>query len=261
MDHPQKNQSAQTTRGQNEGSRRHEEETSIRRLHAWVIRTDPLDDANWISWRKSMNRILTMCGLEGYVKGEIRRPDPTTDPNGANNWAFNDNYAKDLIRKNRWSTLVDDVLTPTKCGDLVAVHDPMDYHTMISYFRCLFHTTANDGDDIFEHLTKLKLYWDRINLGDFGFKISELYFKVIIANSLPPSWDDFIEPYVQIFIHDDPEKVVRSPELIGILRAEYVRREDRKREVMQQASLKAKSMVRTARAFSCKLVHASKCTP
>lgn len=52
-----------------------------------------------------------------------------------------------------------------------------------------------------------------------------------------PSWDDFIQPYVQRFVHDDPKKVVRSPELIGILRAESVRRKDRK-QVMQQTSLK-----------------------
>lgn len=208
-----------------------------------------------------MNHILTVCGLTEYVKGEIWRPDPTIDSNGANNWAFNDNYAKNLIKNNIGPSQMVHIGQCTTAHevwrDLVAVHDPKDYHTMISYFRCLFHTTANDGDDILEHLTKLKLYWDRINLGDFGIKISEAHFRVIIAKSLPPSWDDFIDPYVQSFVHDDPKKVVRSQELIGILRAEYVRREDRKR----QMSLKAKSMVRTPKAFSCKSVHASKCTP
>jgi hypothetical protein len=47
-----------------------------------------------------MNHILRTCGLKGYVKGEIQRPDPTIDSNGANNWAFNDNYAKDVIGNN-----------------------------------------------------------------------------------------------------------------------------------------------------------------
>jgi hypothetical protein len=260
MDHTQQNQSAQTSRGQNDGPRRFEE-ASIRRLYARIIRTDPLDDADWISWHSRMNHILMVCGLTGYVEGETLRPDPAIDSNGADNWACNDNYAKNLIKSNIGPSQMVHISQCTTAHEmwrsLVAVHDPKDHHTMISYFRCLFHTTANDGDDIVEHLTKLKLYWDRINLGDFGLKISEVDFKVIIANSLPPSWDDFIEPYIQRFIHDDPKKGIRSQELIGILRAEYDRREDRKR----QMSLKAKSMVRTPILFTCKLVHTSKCTP
>lgn len=137
-------------------------------IDARIIRTDPLDDANWDSWRTRMDHILTMCGLKGYVKGEIRRPDPTIDSNGANIWAFKDNYAKNLITSNIGPSQMVHISQCTTAHEiwknLVTVHDPKDRQTMISYFRGLFHTTAHE-DDILEHLTKLKLYWDRINLG------------------------------------------------------------------------------------------------
>jgi hypothetical protein len=67
-------------------------------------------------------------------------------------------------------------------------------------------------------------------MGDYGFKITDPLFTMIIFSSLPTSWDAFIERYIQSF-DDDSKKVISSLELIGILRAEYDRREDRKREV------------------------------
>ena len=260
MDQTPQNQSAQTV-----PRRPRRVETSIARLRAKVIRTNPLDDANWTHWRMKMTPILTMCGVKGYVEGQIQCPDPTVDPDGANNWAFNDNYAKHLIGMNIGPTQVVHV---SRCAtahemwrNLKDVHQPMDSRTIMSYLRGLRYTTADDGDDIFEHLNKLKTYWDRINSGDFKFEIiSELHFKVIIANSLPLSWDAFIEPYVERFVDDGPKKAIRSQELIGILRAEYVRREERRREVTQQTSLKAKSTVRTPKpSLTNQVTHLNTC--
>ena len=73
-------------------------------------------------------------------------------------------------------------------GSLVAVHESKGHQTTISYMRNLFRTTTEEGDDISDHLNKLKQYWEKLNLlGDNNFKISDLLFKIIISSLLPPS--------------------------------------------------------------------------
>jgi gag-polypeptide of LTR copia-type len=241
----------------NEGSRYFE--GNIGRIHGKIIEIpDPLDYGKWIFWQARMTHMLRMCGVDEYVDGQIQCPDPTIDPEGAENWAFNDDYAKRLIRKN---ILYTQTVHVSRCvtahemwRNLKAVHQPNDYHTMISHVRGLIRTAANEGDDICEHLTKLQLHYNYINMGDYDFEITDPLFTMIIFSSLPPSWDDFTERYVQRF--DDPKTVISSLELIGIFRAEYDRREDRKREVNN-----AKRMVRSPKVFARKSVRATKYMP
>ena len=56
-----------------------------------ITRTeDRLDDTNWTVWRHRLTLMLQICGVQGYVTGAVKRPDPVQDPEGANNWDFND---------------------------------------------------------------------------------------------------------------------------------------------------------------------------
>jgi len=53
---------------------------------------------------------------------------------------------------------------------------------------------------------------------------------MIIASSLPPSWDTFTEPYVGRHVgvvKQDPKKLTSSQEFIRILKEEYTKRKDR----------------------------------
>jgi len=99
-------------------------------------------------------------------------------------------------------------------GSLVAVHESKGHQTTISYMRNLFHTTTEEGDDISDHLNKLKQYWEKLNLlGDNNFKISDLLFKIIISSLLPPSWNAFTKMYVggqAAIIDTDPKWCLRS---------------------------------------------------
>jgi hypothetical protein len=233
MDQTQRNRS--TNRSRRNGGP-HRLEASIKRVSANIIEDpDRLDNSDWMLWRASMGHILTACDVIGYVRGQIPCPDPTVDPDGANNWAFNDCYAKDLIRRNIESTQLVHIKRCTTAHEmwktLEALHEHRDYQTMLSYVRLLLRTKSADGDDILEHLADLNLYWDRICLNeDFNSGISELHFRVIICSSLPPSWDAFISPYIQSVLEGDSKKDIGTQEFLGILRREYVRRENRKRE-------------------------------
>ena len=62
------------------------------------------------------------------------------------------------------------------------------------------------------------------------FCITDIQFKMIIASSLPSSWDTFTEPYIgrcQGTIETDTKKLTSSQEFIGIIKEEYGRRKNR----------------------------------
>jgi hypothetical protein len=55
------------------------------------------------------------------------------------------------------------------------------------------------------------------------FKISDLFFKIIISSSLPPSWDNFTQAYiaeVHCYATHNPFKDITSQEFIGVIKSE-----------------------------------------
>ena len=201
---------------------------------------DPLNDTNWIIWHERMS---LLCEVEGYAKGEIEKPNAKDDPEGAANWTINDTYARVLISSNVTSSEMIHIsgskTAHMSWSNLEAVHDCKGHQTTIACTQNLYHTVAREGDNIPEHLTKLKQYWERINLmGDNDFKISDIQFKVIISASLPPSWDTFVESYVgrrRGMKEIDPKKLMGSQEFIGVIKEEYIRQKARNEEWVYQA--------------------------
>lgn len=102
--------------------------------------------------------------------------------------------------------------------NLEAIYEDKSQETAIMIIQNLWHTTAKEGDDISEHLTTLKKYWEHLNLvNDNSFKILEVQFKITIISSLPMSWDTFTQPYASIGKGDytDLKLHITSQELIG----------------------------------------------
>ncbi|KAF8231626.1 hypothetical protein L208DRAFT_1423496 [Tricholoma matsutake] len=131
---------------------------------------DGLTGPNWITWQ-----------VEPYVCGEIQQPSRDEDLVSHDNWKKNDNYTKHLIIQN-------------------AIYEDKSQETAIMIIQNLWHTTAKEGDDISEHLTTLKKYWEHLNLvNDNSFKILEVQFKITIISSLPMSWDTFTQPYARTY--------------------------------------------------------------
>ena len=208
---------------------------------------DGLTGPNWVTWRVRMWSLLALCEVEAYVRGEIPQPSRDDDLVGHDNWKKNDNYAKHLITQN----VADEPLVHIQHGssshtawhNLEAIYEDKSQETAIAIIRNLWHTTAEEGDDIGEHLTSLKKYWECLNLvDDVNFRIPEVQFKIAIISSLPTSWDNFTQPYISIQKGDNSDLKIHatSQELIGVLKEEYVRRLRRsgkleKQEMVHQA--------------------------
>ena len=190
---------------------------------------DGLTGPNWVTWQVRMMSLLALCEVEPYVRGEINQPNMEEDPVGHTNWKKNDNYAKHLITQN----VSDESIIHIQHGstshvawkNLEAIYEDKSQETAVAIIRNLWHTTAEEDEDVSEHLTTLKKYWERLNLvDDDSFKIPEVQFKIAIMSSLPPSWDNFTRPYISIRKGDssDPKLMATSQELIGVLKEEYV---------------------------------------
>jgi gag-polypeptide of LTR copia-type len=139
---------------------------------------DGLTGPNWVTWRVRMMSLLALCEVELYVRGEIERPDRNLDPIGYENWKKNDNYAHHLITQN----VSDEALVHIQQGapssvawkNLESIYEDKSQETAVAIIRNLWHTTAEEEDDIGEHLTTLKKSWERLNLVDDDyFKIPE----------------------------------------------------------------------------------------
>jgi len=137
-----------------------------------ATRTKELTDANWSTWKGSMKCIFGLCDLSEYVLGNVICPDPTHNPVGAKNWDFNDSYAAMLICENISASQKVYVGQDNKSYEvwrnLEAIHEVTGNTTIITWIRMLFKCTADEGDDIKEHLNNLKMIWERINLHPFS---------------------------------------------------------------------------------------------
>jgi len=120
---------------------------------------------------------------------------------------------------------------------LKAVNESHGHQTDINYIHTLFRCTAEEDADIPCHLNLIKETWERINiLGSEHFQISDLFFKIIIASSLPPLWDPFTENYIgneTSFLQVDPKQQMSSQEFIGVIMAEYACHKTRQRGTLK----------------------------
>jgi hypothetical protein len=108
--------------------------------------------------------------------------------------------------------------------NLEAIHEVTGHTTIINYIHLLFKCNTEEGDDILEHLSNLKVTFERIHAlsNEEEFKISDLFFKVIITSSLPPSWDNFTQAYIaEVRRHAtrNPFWMMTSQEFIGIIKS------------------------------------------
>jgi hypothetical protein len=199
-----------------------------------------LNDTNWVFWRVDIIEIFRLCGVEGYVKGTLLCPDPNVDPEGAENWSYNDVYTQFIISLNVTQS---QKVNTSMCNNAYEVWAKLEdangsqaSNTILAYRRRLFHTTAGERDNIIEHLNKLKKYRQQVDYAAFrdeGFKIPDLTFNLTIAQSLPPSWDFFSSLYVRnrTFVDDeDPGMTISSQRFIEVIEQEYCRREQCDRE-------------------------------
>jgi len=104
--------------------------------------------------------MFSLCNVTEYVFGAIRRPHFAHDPIGAKNWDFNDLYAAMLIYENISTAqkihVGQDNTAYEVWRNLEAIHEITSHMTIITWIRTLFKCTAEEGDNILEHLSNLK---------------------------------------------------------------------------------------------------------
>src|SRR6267142_1506577 len=212
-----------------------------------IIRlSEPLDDSNWSVWCNRMLDIFEIYGAEEYVTSNVTQLDKSLNPRAARNWTFNNAFTKVIITNNIASSQkvhISHCKTAHEMWqNLAAVHESKGHQTLIVFMRNIYRCNAEDGDNIVEHITKLKGWCERINLmGDWRFQISDFSFKLILSHSLPQSWDPFTDAYVgsATFLDANLRKAITLQQFIGILKEEYKRHEECKREASNVASPQA----------------------
>jgi len=128
---------------------------------------------------------------------------------------------------------------------LKGIHDNRGHQALVVYIRSLYHLTAEEGNNIINHLNKMKKGHKHINLmGDACFHIPDITFKLLICKSLPPSWDNYMDTYIgsQTFAAEDPCTSVSSQHFIGLLKNEYNHREGCKTDIPPQVNQANTSM-------------------
>jgi hypothetical protein len=121
---------------------------------------DPLNETNWAVWKADMHHTFKLCGVAGYIYGDIKRPDPVLDPVSADNLDFNDTYAARIIFSNL--TALQKIHISQDCSahemwdNLEAIHKVIGHTTIINYVHLLFKCNVEEGDNIIEHLSNLK---------------------------------------------------------------------------------------------------------
>jgi gag-polypeptide of LTR copia-type len=139
-----------------------------------------------------MHLMLDIVDASRYVDGTVKQPSSARDPVGAENWHFNDTYTRVLIGRNiaasekchiRGCETAHDMWT-----NLQKVHQSTSLQIQTEQRRVFRNMRAKEGDDIPNHLTRLKNQCNLIK--DFGnVEDSERYndnvFKRDIASSLP----------------------------------------------------------------------------
>src|SRR6267142_3209858 len=203
-----------------------------------IIRlSELLDDTNWSVWCNHMLDIFEIYGAEEYDIGIVNMPNKSLQPRAARNWMFNNAFTKVLITNNIASSQKVHVSHCKTARDmwqnLATVHKSKGHQTLVMFICNLYRCNAKDGDNIVEHIAKLKGWCEQINLmGDHRFQISDFSFKLILSHSLSQSWDPFTDAYVRsaTFLDADPRKAITSQQFIGIIKEGYESHEERKCE-------------------------------
>jgi hypothetical protein len=214
-----------------------------------------LDGTNWQDWRVQMNILMSICYIDKYINGIIARPDQDEDPVGAANWDHNDKYAMYILRRNISQPQlihINHCKTSNQVWQtLEAIFETRNEGTAISYQRTLFECRARDGDNIDEHINLCKKYVDRINnTRDENFSINDANFKGILISSLPPSWDAFTQQYIGMksaYDKQDQKKLLSSNEIMGIIKEEYFRRNQRDKNLTFYSEQDKRKVTATAK--------------
>jgi len=156
---------------------------------------------NWITWSNSMHDLFDATDTVEYIKGSIPHPNPALDMASYKNWRQNNGFAKMLIDNNiaiSEKTHMQGCSTATRAWqNLRKVYKSEDQLVFTDQLQTIFSTRASEGSNITEHVMNMKKLWDQLALFGANHKyMDDALFKLVLAQSLPRSWNDFTNQYV-----------------------------------------------------------------
>ena len=137
-------------------------------------------------------------------------------------------------------------------AQLTMVKEPKGRLGILAARRALYRSTADEGVDIIEHISKIRQMQEELHV--MGNKIPDEDFTMILLTSLPESWDVFTTSFLG---SSGNKPDMSSQELIGIIIDEARRKKDRQGGSMAlQATFKGKRDATKKECFNChKLGH------
>ena len=147
-----------------------------------------LTDNNRDDWKIRMHCMLINCDITEYTDRTIKRPDPSENPAGAQNWDKNDSWAQQVIMQNVTSSQINHIRLKNTSEKmvlaLVNTHDNKANQTINYIQTLLYETKATKGSNIAAHLDILKSYRDHLNrFPNAEFHVYDTRFKSIILGS------------------------------------------------------------------------------
>jgi hypothetical protein len=189
---------------------------------------EQLGESNWADWQKRITAVLRVCQLWKYVEGSVDRPDANIYPKSASNWATNDELAKLIILQNISKSQLQHINQDLTCAEvwksLVSMHQGTGFRAALAYMRTLYHMSAKEDQDIPEFMNEMKNLIEQINSMNTHFKINDITYAAILAQSLPDSWDNCVDNLLRNVTKGDGFSIVQFRRA---LKDEYVQRTGR----------------------------------
>ena len=156
-----------------------------------------LGDNNWPSWKEDIMLNLDINRLLCYAIGTILCPNRINNLDNYEIWVFNDKCTCEIICEQVKESHKFHILNCTSARhmwtNLETIHQPCSDH-MTTHLMCeIYDHHTHEGDDIIAHLKALQQIWDHITLicPEDELQFTNKTFKLLLANSLPLTWDDY----------------------------------------------------------------------
>jgi gag-polypeptide of LTR copia-type len=185
----------------------HQEEIRIKEINPQEVKhithiSAKLNGHNWFTWKGEIQDCFELTKLGNMVfRGTVKEPDPEAEPLNYSTWEFNNHYAQVLLRKNMEESQMQYIQENTNAYDmwitLCQIYNAKSFNAVLTTTCTLFETCASENDDIEKYIKMLQCCWQQVWLYDHKMlTISEDLFMGLLLKSLPPSWKDFIHPFL-----------------------------------------------------------------
>ena len=185
-------------------------------LATWKT-VEPLDNNNWIAWKGQIMPMLQLNGVWGHCIGTDLCP--IDNPHKAGQWDMVEMVAKMMISVNiqplQFVHIAQAIMVHEIWENLMSVHEIRGQQTITAQWHTLYCTTTVEGNDIDEHLLRLRSL--QTELHQMGMMVTDREFKNLVTTSMLALWNPWLSTYSQQ--HAD----ATSQTMINMMKDEWCR--------------------------------------